>query len=189
MRRKKQHRAVLKNLIKDERTTPDRAILAEHLMKYIDAMESDGRHLYELLALQHTGGPKLVELFLSHPDHTSDTQARRLLRDDNDDGGHITTQNRLLRDRRSHPNRRLILQIEAMNEDAETQRERLFYSTIILAGCIDSAQHFRLRGIDDVPFEETHTTNADKAVMEQAKRHLEAIMKPTREGKHGGSTG
>jgi hypothetical protein len=176
MRRQKQHRTVLKNLIKDERTTPDRAMLAERLMKCLDAVEGDALQLYEMQTLQHVGGPKLVELFLTQLDRLSNVPARRLLRDDNDDGGHITTQNRLLRDRRSHPNRRLILQIEAMNEDAETQRERLFYSTIILAGCIDSAQHFRLRGIDDVPFEETHTTNADKAVMDQAKKHLEAIM-------------
>ena len=188
MRRSKQHRAVLKNLTKDERTTPDRALLAERLVKCIDAVEGDAVQLYEMQTLQHIGGAKLVELFLAQLDRLTDEPARRLLRDDNDDGGHITTQNRLLRDRRSHPNRRLILQIEAMNEDAETQRERLFYTTIILAGCIDSAMHFRLRGIDDVPFEETHTTNADKAVMEQAKRHLEAIMNPAKRGKDAGTS-
>lgn len=176
MQRKKQHRVVLKNFIHDERTTPDRAILVERILKCLDAVDDDTLRMYEMQTIQHVGGPRLVEYYLDKLEHLPEGKVKRILRDDNDDGGHITAQNKLLRDRRSHPNRRLILQVEAMNEDAETQRERLFYTTIILAGCIDSRKYFKLNGIDDESIVETHLSVSDRAVQDQARHYLNAIM-------------
>lgn len=166
---------MLKNLIRDERTTADRVILAEKLLKHLDAVD-DAADLYETATLHHLAGPWLVELFQSKLQTLVNGPAKRMLRDCGGDGGHITAQNLILRDRRSHPNKRMIVEIESLNEDADTQRERMFYSTILSELYIPTQRRFRLTANDDESVMDTAATKEDKAAMELARKHLDAIM-------------
>lgn len=175
MKRKKQHRATLKGLLRDERMSPGRAILAERLLKCLDAIGEDAVKMYEMMAINHLGGPSLVEEFIKRNDSLPDTPPDKLLRDSTADGGHLSLQNRLLRDTRSHPNQRFNLQIEAMNEDAETQHERLFWYTVLITACTDGGGRLRLRLPDDASLDDYHNNNSDRAVHEQALRNFRAM--------------
>lgn len=172
MQRKKQHRSVLKGLLKDERTSPDRAILIEQILKCTDAVDEDGRGKYELLVMHFIGGDKLVEYYLDRLDKCSDKRVKPLLTDADE---HVTNQNKLFRDKRSHPNRRFVLQIEAMNESADTEHERLFYMTILLTACLDTQKRFKLAGFDEEPLGQA-TSRADRDAMDSAKQFLDKIM-------------
>jgi hypothetical protein len=141
-------------------------MLAEQLLSIFDAMDADTRRIYEIGALAHAGGPKLVDIFLTQVEKTEDTPVKPTLRNypNTKSESHQSTHNRLQRDSRSHPNYRLNLAISAMMQDASTLHERLFFSTLYLGGCLDVKGHIKLVGLEEEPIREPHYTNADKAV-------------------------
>jgi len=166
MRRAKQHRRVLKGLVKDVRMTPSRAILTECLLEVFDATDAHTRRIYEIGTLSHAGGPKLVEIFLSQIEKEPDSPVKPTLRNypNIKAGSHQSTHNSLQRDTRSHPNLRLPLAISAMMQDSETLHERLFFTTLYLGTCLDARGHVKVVGLDDQPVTEPLNSNSDKAV-------------------------
>lgn len=150
MQRKKQHRTVLKNLIRDERITPHRALLAESILKSIDATDDDNRRIYEVTVLSQIGDNKVVTYYLNEVDKCTDTPIPPMLTDAED---HRTIQNNLQRDNRIHPNWRFIFAVQSMCEDADTEHERLFFKTVISVACLDANNRFKLidRMDDGIP--------------------------------------
>jgi hypothetical protein len=171
MRRTKQHRAVLKRLLRDDRLTPKRAHLANKLLKKLDSIEPEDMRLYELQLLNMIGAP--IEEYvaaLEKPDEPS----HRILRDEGDDGGHITINNRLLRNQRVHPNYSLSLQVESMWEDAETKHERAFYRLIVTYAFSDG------RGLvvvdrDDDPVQDNVQLKHNQELLSRARANLALI--------------
>lgn len=169
MQRVKQHRRVLKGLVKDVRLTPSRAILAEYLLMVLDSKDDDTRRRYEIGTLAHAGGPKLVEVFLSQVERDTDRTTQPMLRNylNVKPESHQSTQNLLQRDTRSLPNARLNLAIASMVQDANTLHERLFYDTLYLAGCLDVRGQIKLVGLDETALAGTNSTPGDRAIHEE----------------------
>lgn len=173
MQRKKQHRAILKGLMRDERTTPHRALLAEHILKCLDAIDDDALRMYEIAVMSSIGDYKLVDYYFERLNRCTDKPVKSLLKDPAD---HITIQNARQRDFRSHPNWRFILEIEALNEDADTEHERLFYTTIFLTSCYDASNRFKLidRFDDGVPH--AHENANGNGQVDAMRQYIEGIL-------------
>jgi hypothetical protein len=177
MQRVKEHRRVLKGLVKDIRLTPSRALLTEYILMVIDSLDEMTRRDCEIGALAHAGGPKLVEIFLTQIEAQSNAPVKPMLRNypNTKRDSHQSTQNRLQRDTRSHPNGRLALELAAMSNDSTTLHERLFYVTLFRGGCVDARDHVKLAGLDEEPISEPHHTNADKSVLDKVTQFITSI--------------
>ena len=156
-------------IVKEIKTTPSRAILAEHILMVIDSMDEETPRRYQIGTLSHAGGPKLVDLFFSLISREPDRPVKPTLRNylNTRSESHQATQNRLQRDTRSHPNARLTLEVASLWQDSTTLHERIFYDTLYLATCMDARGHIRLVGLEEEPIKEPHYTNADKAIGEE----------------------
>ena len=161
----------------DIRLTPSRAQLAEYILMAIDSRDETTRRDFEIGALSHAGGPKLVEIFLTQIEKEPDRPVRPMLRNylNTRADSHQSTQNRLQRDTRSHPNGRFAMGLTAMSNDATTTHERIFYLTLFRGGCVDAREHIKLAGLDEEPISEPHHTNADKAVLDKVTQFITSI--------------
>lgn len=162
---------MLKRLLRDERITPKRAHLANKLLKKLDAIEPEDTRLYELQLLNLIGAP--IEEYVAALEK-ADKPSKRVLRDEGDDGGHITIDNRLLRNQRVHPNYSLSLQVESMWEDAETTHERAFYRLIVTYAFSDG------RGLvtvdrDDEPVQDNPLLKHNQELLNRARANLALI--------------
>ena len=175
MQRAKEHRRVLKGLVKEIKTTPSRAILAENLLMVIDSMDEETRRRYQIGTLSHAGGPTLVDIFLFKIGKNENRPVKPTLRNylNTRSESHQSTQNKIQRDTRSHPNARLTLAISAMMQDSTSLHERIFYETLYDGSCMDARGHIKLVGMEEEPIQEPHYTNADKAINE----HLGTLNK------------
>lgn len=177
MQRVKEHRRVLKGLVKDIRLTPSRALLAEYILMVIDAKDETTRRDYEIGALAHGGGPKLVDIYLSQIEAQPNEPVKPMLRNylNTRKEAHQHTHNRLQRDTRSHPNGRFLMALTAMGNDSSTLHERIFYLTLFRGSCVDAREHIKLTGLDEEVISEPHNTNADRSVLDKVTQFITSI--------------
>lgn len=81
---------------------------------------------------------------------------------------HQSDLNRIIRDVRLSPNRAMLAILISMREDAETDEDRLIYTTILLSTFGDP-KHIKWLDAEDPPSTETHLSRNDAAQTAKVK--------------------